>query len=145
MKFRILFILFFVTSCSPHFSTINQKKPYSAKGFAYIYNDLDFNEKIISGRMNNNIMQISHQNLRTGTLIKIINPKNNETIILKNIKRIKYPDFYKVLITDPVAKKLHLDQNLPLLELIEVKKINHLLLKKQKFTMKKKKYRLKRP
>ena len=66
----------------------------------------DFNEKIIKGKMNNDKMQISHQNLRTGTLIKIINPKNNETIVLKNIKRIKYPDFYKILITKPVAEKL---------------------------------------
>ena len=145
MKFRILFILFFVTSCSPHFSTINQKKPYSAKGFAYIYNDLDFNKKIISGKMNNNIMQISHQNLRTGTLIKIINPKNNETIILKNIKRIKYPDFYKVLITDPVAKKLHLDQNLPLLELIEVKKNKSFIAEKAKIYNEEKKISSKAP
>ena len=65
-------------------------------------------------------------------LLKIINPKNNETIILKNIKRIKYPDFYKVLITDPVAKKLHLDQNLPLLELIEVKKNKSFIAEKAK-------------
>ena len=53
-------------------------------------------------------MQISHQNLRTGTLIKLINPKNKETIVLKNIKRIKYPDFYKILITKPVAEKLNI-------------------------------------
>jgi len=75
MKFKIILILFFVLSCSPQFNTINQKKPYSTKGIAYIYNDFDFKEKIIKGRMNNDKMQISHQNLRTGTLIKIINPK----------------------------------------------------------------------
>ena len=122
MKFKIIFILFFVLSCSTPLSTINQKKPYTAKGIAYIYNDFDFNEKIIKGKMNNNIMQISHQNLRTGTLIKIINPKNNKNLILKNVKRIKYPDFYKFLITRNVAEKLNLDPNLPLLEIIEVKK-----------------------
>ena len=121
MKFKIIFFLFFVLSCSPQFSTINQKKLYAAKGFAYIYNDTDFNEKI-KGQMSNDKMEISHQNLRTGALIKIINPKNNKTIILKNIKRIAYPDFYKILITKPVAEKLSLDPNLPLLELIEVKK-----------------------
>ena len=71
--------------------------------------------------MNNEIMQISHQNLRTGTLIKIINPRNNESVVLKNIKRIKYPNFYKLLITKPVAEKLNLDINLPLLEIIEIK------------------------
>ena len=59
------------------------KEPYAANGFAYIYNELDFNEKIIKGKMNNEILQISHQNLKTGTLIKITNPKNNESISFK--------------------------------------------------------------
>ena len=126
--------------CSSQFTTINQKKPYTAKGFAYIYNNLDFEKKMIKGRMNNDIMQISHQNLRTGTLIKIINVSNNKSIVLKNTKRVNYPDFYKVLITKPVAEKLEIDLNLPLIEIIEIKKINHSLLKKQKFLKKKKKY-----
>tara|TARA_B100001063_G_C16613934_1_gene477192 strand:+ start:71 stop:805 length:735 start_codon:yes stop_codon:yes gene_type:complete len=121
MKFSFI-ILFFVLSCSPHLSTINKKKIYTAKGFAYIYNDIDFNEKTIKKKLNNDILQISHQNLRVGTLIKIINPKNDKTIVLKNIKRIKYPDFYKILITKPVAEKLNLNIDLPILEIIEIKK-----------------------
>ena len=115
MKFRLIIFLIFILSCSPQLTTLNKKKPYSAKGFAYIYNDFDFNEKIIKGKMNNEIMQISHQNLKVGTLIKIINPKNKENIVLKNSKRIKYPEFYKILITKPVATELKLNTNLPLL------------------------------
>ena len=145
MKFKIILILFFVLSCSPQFNTINQKKPYSTKGIAYIYNDFDFKEKIIKGRMNNDKMQISHQNLRTGTLIKIINPKNNETLVLKNIKRIKYPDFYKILITKPVAKKLNLDPNLPLLEITEVKKNKSFVAEKAKIYNEEKKISSKAP
>ena len=118
MKFRFIFLLFFVLSCSPQLTTLNQKKPYTSKGFAYIYNNYDFNEKIIKGKMNNELMQISHQNLKTGTLIKIINPKNKKSIVLKNIKRIRYPEFYKVLITKPVATELNLTTDLPLLEII---------------------------
>ena len=95
--------------------------------------------------MNNDKMQISHQNLRTGTLLKIINPKNNETIVLKNIKRIKYPDFYKVLITKPVAEKLKLDSNLPLLELIEVKKNKSFVAEKAKIYSEEKKIPSKAP
>ena len=76
MKYRLFFVLFLVLSCTPQFNSIHQKKTYAAKGFAYIYNDFDFNKKIIKGRMNNEKMQISHQNLQTGTLLKIINPKN---------------------------------------------------------------------
>ena len=100
MKFKIIVIFFFIISCSLEYSSSSLKKNYASKGFAYIYNDFDFNEKIIKGKMNNKNMQISHQNLRTGALIKIINPKNKESVTLKNIKRIKYPDFYKILITD---------------------------------------------
>ena len=92
-------------------SQLLTKKNLTPKGFASIYNDIDFNKKIIKGRMNNDTMQISHQNLKTGTLLKIINPRNNESIVLKNIKRIKYPSFYKILITNEVAKKLDLNLN----------------------------------
>ena len=83
---------------------------------------LPFKQKIIKSRMNNNSMQISHQNLKTGTLIKITNPKNNKSIVLKNIKRIRYPEFYKVLITKPVAEKLNLTTNIPILDIIEIRK-----------------------
>ena len=75
MKFRLILIFFLILSCSPHLSTLNKKQPYTAKGFAFIYNDNDFKEKIINSSMNNDILQISHQNLKTGTLLKIINPK----------------------------------------------------------------------
>ena len=38
--------------------------------------------------MNNEIMQISHKNLKTGTLLKISNPKNNKIIVLKILKEL---------------------------------------------------------
>ena len=145
MKFSLIIISLLIFSCSPQLTILNQKEPYVAKGFVYIYNDFDYKQKIIEGKMNENIMQISHQNLRTGTLIKLINPKNNETIVLKNIKRIKYPDFYKVLITMPVAEKLKLDPNLPLLELIEVKKNKSFVAEKAKIYSEEKKIPSKAP
>ena len=77
MKFKLIIFLLFAFSCSPQFTTINQKQPYTSKGFAYIYNNFDFEQKIIKGKMNNDILQISHQYLKTGTLVKVINPKNN--------------------------------------------------------------------
>ena len=145
MKFRLIIFLIFILSCSPQLTTLNKKKPYSAKGFAYIYNDFDFNEKIIKGKMNNEIMQISHQNLKVGTLIKIINPKNKENIVLKNSKRIKYPEFYKILITKPVATELKLNTNLPLLEIIEIKKNKSFVAEKAKIYNEEKKIPSKAP
>ena len=145
MKSSLIILLLFTFSCSSHLTTLNQKQPYSAKGFAYIYNESDFSKKIIKGKMNNGIMQISHQNLRTGTLLKISNPINNEEIVLTNIKRIRYPDFYKVLITRPVAEKLNLDLKLPILDIIEIKKNKSFVAKKAKIYTEEKKIPSKAP
>ena len=145
MKYKFFPLLLILLSCSNHLTTIKSKKPYESSGFAYIYNDFDFNEKIIKGKMNNEIMQISHQNLKVGTLIKIINPKNKENIVLKNSKRIKYPEFYKILITKPVATKLKLNTNLPLLEIIEIKKNKSFVAEKAKIYNEEKKIPSKAP
>ena len=132
MKFKLFIFIFFVFSCSPQLKTFNQKKTYTAKGFAYVYNDNDFRNKIILGKLNNEELQISHQNLKTGTLIKIVNPINNKSIILKNIKRIKYPDFYKILITKPIMDELELSNDLPILEISEIKKNKSFIAEKAK-------------
>ena len=95
--------------------------------------------------MDNNIMQISHQYLKTGSLIKITNPKNKESIVLKNIKRIKYPDFYKILITKPVADKLDLKLDLPIIEIMEIKKNKSFVAKKAKIFNEEKKIPSKAP
>ena len=122
MKFNLILILIFIISCAPGLKTLNHNKSYNSTGFAYVYNDSDFNDKIIKGRMNNEKIQISHQNLRVGTLLKIINPKNKKSIVIKNTKRIRYPDFYKILITEKVMNELNLEAEFPILEIIELKK-----------------------
>ncbi len=133
MRFKkIIFFLFFIFSCDLQQPNVSQKAPYSATGFAYVYNLNDYNNKIIKGKMNNETMQISHQKLKTGALIKITNPKNKESIVLKNIKRIRYPDFYKVLITEPVVNQLDLNVNLPIIEVTEIKKNRSFVAKKAK-------------
>ena len=145
MKFKLIIIFFFILSCTPQLNTFNQNKPYSAKGFAIIYNDFDFNKKIIKGKLNNNEMQISHQNLRTGSLVKVVNPKNKKSIVLKNIRRIRYPDFYKVLITKEVAETLELNEDLPILEIIEIKKNKSFVAAKAKIFNEEKKISSKAP
>ncbi len=134
MKFKSFIFIFILLSCSPHLTTFNQKKNYSATGFAYIYNENDYKKKLIKGKMNNDLLQISHQNLRTGTLLKITNPKNNKSIVLKNTKRIVYPDFYKILITQQVKQELNLNEELPILEIIEIKKNKSFVAKKAKIS-----------
>ena len=145
MKFKIFTLLLFTFSCAPHLETLNLKNPYSAKGFAYIYNEKDFNEKIIKGKMNNEKLQISHQSLKTGSYLMISNPSNKKSIILKNTKRIRYPEFYKILITKSVAEKLNLRNELPLIEINEIKKNKSFVAKKAKIYNEEKKISSKAP
>jgi hypothetical protein len=132
MKFKIYFFLFFFLSCSPNYTKFDNKKPYNSIGFAYIYNEDDYEKKIIKNKMNNNILQVAHHNLRTGSLIKIINPKTKEYLILKNLKKTEYPDFYKILVTKPVVDKLNINSELPLVEILEIKKNKSFIAEKAK-------------
>ena len=96
------------------------KKPFNSKGFAYIYSHQDFLDKTIKKELDENSLQTAHSILRPGSLIKIINIKTNESIILRVDKRFDYPEFYKLVITQAVADKLNLQNDLPLIEVIEV-------------------------
>mgnify|MGYP006098752229 CR=1 FL=1 len=118
MKFKLIIIFFFVISCAQNYT----KSPYTSKGFALIYNEEDFINKVIKNKLDNTSYEIAHNKLRAGTLIKLINPSTNKSMILKNTKKVEYPEFYKILITNPVAKNLELKADLPFLEIIELKR-----------------------
>ena len=132
MKYKFLLISFFLYSCSPHYTKIDNRVPYNAKGFAYIYSNEDFSNKIIKGKLDNSKIQISHKKLNANTLIKVINPKTKDSIVIKNTKKVKYPDFYKIVITEQVANKLNIDRDLPLVEILEIKKNKSFIAKKAK-------------
>tara|TARA_B100001057_G_C22578562_1_gene844044 strand:+ start:65 stop:799 length:735 start_codon:yes stop_codon:yes gene_type:complete len=132
MKYRLLLIFFIICSCTQNFTKSELKKPFTSKGFAYIYSETDFSNKIIRKRMDENLLQIAHNKLRMGSLIKIINIRTNDSVVLRNTKKIDYPEFYKILITKPVADKLNLNKEIPLVEVIELKKNKSFIAKKTK-------------
>jgi hypothetical protein len=132
MKYKLIILFLFLTSCVQNYNKSELNKPFNSKGFAYIYNDEDFINKVIKKQLDNNSLQIAHNKLRPGSLIKIINAKTNDSIILKNNKKFQYPEFYKILITKPVADKINLEIGLPLVEVIEVKKNKSFVAKKTK-------------
>ena len=133
MKFKIILIFFFFLSCTQSNINISKSKIFfNSKGLAYIYNDKDYENKIIKKKLDNDMLQIGHNLLRPGTLIKIINLKTKDEIIIKNTKRVKYPDFYKILITNEVAKRLNLTEEFPFVEILEIKKNKSFVAKKTK-------------
>ena len=121
MKFRFL-LLFLLCSCTNELSKGVTKTTYTSSGFAYIYDELDYVNKITSKKFNNDELLIGHSRLRVGKLIKITNPKNKKSVILKVKKKTKYPKFYQILITESVAYKLELEESLPFVEIQEIKK-----------------------
>ena len=132
MKYSFILCAILLFSCTSNITKLENRSPYSSKGFALIYNDEDYNDKIIKGKLDNAELQISHSKLSNNTLIRIINPKTNDSITLKNFKKIQYPDFYKILITKKVSEELNLDLKLPLIEVIEIKKNKSFVAKKAK-------------
>ena len=146
MKFKLLLVIFFfLISCSPNYTKLDNRKPYNSTGFAYIYNPMDYESNIVKKKLNNNLLEISHKDLKSGTLIKLINPKTKEYIVLKNLYKIQYPDFYKILITKSVALKLNIDSELPLIEILEIKKNKSFIAEKAKIYQEEKKIFSKAP
>ena len=132
MKFKLLFsILFFLVSCTTS-SKLYNKTPFNSSGFAYIYNDNDYENNLIKGKLDNTKLEISNSELKLNSLIKITNPKTKESMVLKNTKKIEYPDFYKIIITEKVAKKLNINSELPFVEISEIKKNKSFVAKKAK-------------
>ena len=132
MKYKLIILFLFFISCAQNYSKSELKKPFNSKGFAYIYNHQDFLDKTIKKKLDDTLLQVAHSKLRPGSLVKIINTKTNDSIILKINKRFDYPEFYKLIITQPVADELNLQKDLPLIEVIEVKKNKSFVAKKTK-------------
>ena len=47
MKFKLI-IIFFLVSCASNTTKLENRSPYTSKGFAYIYNQEDYENKFIS-------------------------------------------------------------------------------------------------
>ena len=139
MRFNFLILFFLTFSCSQHYTKSDNRSLYNSTGFAYIYNEDEYKNKKIKKQLNNELLQISHKDLKIGTLIKLINPQTKQSILLKNSKKIDYPDYYKILVTEPVAKKLNINYELPIIEVIEVKKNKSFVAKKAKIYQEEKK------
>ena len=122
MKFNLFIIFLFTISCSTQINNNFKKSSYTSSGFAYVYNDNDFSNRIVSKKFDSMDLLLGHNRLRAGTLVKISNPENKKSFTLKIKKKVNYPDFYTILITDPLLQKLELNAEAPYVEIQQIKK-----------------------
>ncbi len=119
MRFSIIFFIFILTSCSSGTLQKNKIDPYTSSGFALIYNEKDYENKIISSKLKELELEIAHNIIKKNSIVKITNPENKKSLELKVSKKVKYPNFFKIVITEKVAEKLALKKDMPFVDIQE--------------------------
>ena len=77
MKYKIIFLLLFLFSCTTQTSTSKKSSSYTAKGFAYILPN-----NLSPKSLDKETYFISHNKFKIGTKIRIINPDNKKFLEL---------------------------------------------------------------
>ena len=108
----------------------NDKKYYSSKGFALIYSDDLYKDKVVNKRINNEELHIIHSFLKINTPVKVINPTNLKEVETKIYRKSEYPKIFNSVISQKIASILELDLDNPYVEIIETKKNKTFIAKK---------------
>ena len=139
MRYKIFNLLFFfiLISCvnKPLIdtdSTITKKSFFLNKGFALVYDDKFFNQKLIKGKIDQRSLIIFQKNLKKGTPVKITNLLNSKNIIAKVGKKTEYPFFYNSVISKRINDELELDKSEPYIEIKEIIQGSSFIAKKAK-------------
>ena len=118
-------IFLFLTNCTT--GTLNKDKPqstminaYSNKGFAIVFNEELYKQKIVNKKIDERSLTIFQKNLKINTQVKITNILNNKTIIGTVGKDSKYPSFNNSVLSIRIADELDLDINQPYVEILEI-------------------------
>jgi len=126
IKLLSISLILLLSSCAEYKidtkSKKDTKKYLTSLGFALIYEDVLFNDKIINKKINNDEIIALHSYLKKNTPIKIINPSNSKEIITKVYKQANYPNFFNIVLSKKIANFLELDLNNPYVEFYELKK-----------------------
>ena len=75
MKFKFIFFLIFIFSCTSNYTKLDNRAPYNSKRLCFGLQRSDYENKIIQMKLDNKKIQVFHNQLKTNTLVKLINPK----------------------------------------------------------------------
>ena len=124
-KIILLFILIAsLNACSSVQTSkkLDEKQYYNSAGFALIYTEDLYSQKIINKKINNEGLHALHSFLKVNTPIKIINPKNSKYVETKVYKKAKYPTIFNIVLSKKISSILELDIDNPYVEIFEIKK-----------------------
>tara|TARA_B100000795_G_scaffold254765_1_gene225921 strand:- start:328 stop:1086 length:759 start_codon:yes stop_codon:yes gene_type:complete len=149
-NFLILFIFLFLSSCTSETLIKNKTNTpigfgYSNKGFALVYSEKLFNQKIISKKIDERSLTIFQRKLKTNTLVKITNLINKKTLIATVKRNSKYSSFYNSVLSERIAMELDLNINEPYVEIVEIYGNSIFIAKKAKTYDEEKKIAIKAP
>ena len=149
MKLRIIIILaILLTSCETNNKKIISDKDfknYSNNGFALIFKDNFYKEKIVSKRIDQRSLIIFNNKLKKDTDIKITNLLNEKYLIAKVGKNSIYPIFYNSVISERIAKELDIDPDQPYVRIETINSSNTFVANKAKIFDEEKKVANKSP
>ena len=135
---KYIFIFLFLFACSTNNTSNKDTKivehidTFSTKGFALIYNEDLYKKKIINKKLEKRSLLIFQKNLKKETSVKITNPLNNKSILVKVGANSKYPNFYNSVISQRVFDELDLNYNEPYIEIATVSANSAFVAKKAK-------------
>ena len=137
MNFKIFLIyisIFFISSCVPieKQKLIKFDKSYSNAGFALIYDDTYYENKIVKKKIDERSLVILQRNLKPKTDVKIINILNNKSIIASVGSKSEYPKFYNSVLSKRIADELDINLDEPYIQILEINDNTMFIAKKAK-------------
>ena len=133
----LLIFYLFISNCST--GTLVTNKPtnalvngYSNRGFALVYDDNLYKQKIVSKKISERSLRIFQKNLKINTQVKITNILNNKSLIGTVGKNSTYPSFNNSVLSMRIADELDLDRNQPYVEILEILENSIFVAKKAK-------------
>jgi len=137
MHYKIIFFfcIFLLTSCAEQSKKINYTKKfnnYSNKGFALIYDDKMYKNKLIDKKLNDRSLIIFNNFLKKETPVRITNLINGKYLVAKVGNNSKYPVFYNSVISKRIANELVLDINEPYIEIKTLNQNNSFIISEAK-------------
>ena len=100
----------------------DERNYYSSSGFALIYKDSLYQNKVVNKKINNDKILLLHKSLKTNTAVRITNLKNSKSLDTKVYRKAKYPKVFNALISEKIAFILDINPENPYVEIIELKK-----------------------